>query len=321
MPAKMIFSPLSFQIRRATLGTLICLAGICLARAGDDHGQPIEIVPMHGAPGTNLTESLLPTRNLDNVLPGAIHPFNLYEPSQDMPEQYVPPARPLTQREQEWLDRRRNWVFMTPEELMSDTEADKILGLKDDQKDRQDKEPTTAMERYYQHLYESDRPAAANQFSDSDSGLGDKQTNSLFSVGQMDGPAHGLDSPFESPFNSRPDPGIFQPARATAFSDVFDLNTDTTTPSEETIREKKEAEAHMDAFKEMWGISQPSSSSFASSSSSSFSAAIQPVFGTASPSASSSTGPQNSSSSQDTLSSDRSMLMQHPTFNVPQRRF
>lgn len=321
MPAKMTFGLLSFHIRRATLGAFICLAGICLAHAGDDHGQPIEIVPMHGAPGTNLTESLLPTRNLDNVLPGAIHPFDLYQPSEDMPEQYVPPTRPLTQREQEWLDRRRNWVFMTPEELMSDTEADKILGLKDYQKDREEREPTTAMERYYQHLYESDHSAATNQFSDSDSGPGDKQTNSLFSVDQMDGPARGLDSPFESPFTARPDPGMFQSAQPTTFSDVFDLNTDTSTPSEETIREKKEAEAHIDAFKEMWGISQPSSSSIASSSSSSASAAVQPMFGTANPSASSSIAPQNSSSSQDTLSSDRSMLMQHPTFNVPQRRF
>lgn len=332
--AKMIFRPLISDVYRAGLAGMLCLAGACVSRAGDAQGQPVEAAPaQHAVIDTHVNEppsDSEPAKDFEKVLPGAAaQPFDSLNLSPETPAFYKPPpARPLTQREQELLDRRRDWVFMSPEELMSETENDDMLGTKDYDKTPEEKKPKTAMERYFQHLVDSDRASATNKLNDWTSETWDKETNSLFGTDQSEKRNEDAAHPFEMPSSARPDPGIFQSARPNTFSDVFDLNTDSTAPSDEAIRAQQEQQAHMEAFKQMWNIDQPAPSSLPSSPVSSgvaygagSIASVQPTTGAGSPAASAPSVQQNSSSTKNTLSSERSMLMMHPDFAAPQRRF
>jgi hypothetical protein len=180
------------------------------------------------------------------------------------------------------------------------------------------------MERYYEHLFASDRSTTTtNKFKDWTFESSDKETNSFFGGTKNDGDVNV--SPFDGLFNSRSTLEVFEPDRAATFSDVFDSNPRaTTTPNDETMRAREEEKAHMDAFKQMWDIDQPVSSSLAPAPVSSDSApgegsftGIQPVLGAASPSLSASAEPETSSSPQSPLASERanSMLMHPPQFN------
>jgi len=209
---------------------------------------------------------------------------------------------------------------MTPEELMSLPEADEMQAITNYNENPWGKKSGTAMERYYQRLVDSEHSTTTNKPGDWSSESGDNETNSVFGTEQNEN--QNVARLFDSPFMSHTDRGIFQPDRATDFSDVFDSNPDPATMSDEEIRAQKEQEAHMDAFKQLWNIDQPAASSFTSSpgSGGTFPSA-QPGLAAPNPSPSVSSAQQNPSSSQDTLSIQRSLLMQQPNFNVPQRRF
>lgn len=319
------------DLRHAGVLGLVCLAGVCILRAGDDEGRLIEIVPPHNATINTNVNGALPESgsDVDKVLRRTTHPFNLLENAQEeRPAPYKPPqARPLTQREQEWLERRKDWVFMTPEELMSDSTADEMLGIKDYDKDESDKKSSgTALERYYQHLLDSDHSAATitNKFRDWVSDSPDKDTNSIAGLDQNQNDYS--QRPFDASFNLRPGQGFFQPNRADSFADTFSFNTQNTTQSEDAILAQKEQQEHLDAFKQIWNIDQPAASPLASSPApispapvaDSFTS-VQPLFGAAAPSLNTPTSQQSSSSSQQTMSPqhDRNMLMAHPDFTVP----
>lgn len=337
MAAKMTFRPLISDIRLAGLVGL-CLAAVCISRAGDEQGRPIEVVPAHNALiNTNVNGSSPElSRDFEKLLHGTTRPFNPLDDAQEgRPAPYKPPqARPLTPREQELLDRRKDWVFMTPEELMSDTDADELLGLKDYEKNGDEKKPAgSALERYYQHLLESDHPTltATNKFRDWVSDSSENDTNSIVGIdqNQSDDPQRPYDPqrPFDNPFNSHSDPGIFQPHRENSFVDTFNLNPDNTTPSEDALRAQKEQDAQIDAFKQIWNIDQPAPSPVASSSApismapaADPFASVQPVFGAAAPSLNTPTPQQSSAPSQGPLSSQQrvnNMLARPPQFVNP----
>lgn len=328
--AKMIFRPSIVERYRAGLAGLLCLTSVCISNAGDSQGQPSDAAPAHVTINKNVNAPVSePGKSLDDAVPNWSQPNDTLNSSQDALPPYRPPvARPLTQREQEWLDRRKNWVFMTPEELMSETDADKMLGIKDYKESGEPKKPTSALERYYQHLLDADHTSTTNKTKNSRDWVSeswDNETNSTAGAGEK---ANDYYAPhfFDNPFNQRSDQGSQRP-RPDAFSDVFDLNTDTTTRSDNVDREKKELEAHMEAFKQLWDIDQPAPLALPSHSASSSAgsggalATAQPTLGTASlpTSGASAQPPQNTLTTE--RNSGTSMLMMHPSFTAPQRRF
>lgn len=300
---------------------------ICIFVAGNVLADPIEVVPAQGpAISTNINQRE-PTKNKDFevMLPQALHPFNPDDSWQDLTPDMMPPQplnRTLTPRERKLLDRRRNWVFMTPEELMSGESTEELLGMKEYNKDGTEKEPKNAMERYYEHLVESSRNTVTNQF-DKDSDSGNTLTNTVVDGGEQNGDnVH----PFDSPFTSRPSE-VFQPMQPNTFSDVFGARPDSTIPDAETIQAEKEQKMHMESFKQLWDMDQSSAPADAFNSAPGSSASgvnsfpsMQPVLGTVSPSLAGSSVHASRAVAQP-APTPKQTQPPRPNFTIPQRPF
>lgn len=234
-------------ICRAGIAGLLCVASVALARGQGPQSQSIEIVPLSGTtPDTNL-DHLQPgrTKNFENVGPRVPNSIKFEAPSTDV---LPPPHRQNlapTERENELLDRRKNWVFMTTDDMMGQAETDLSGGDRIDD----NRKSTTAMERYFQHLNDAGRPVATNQITKVDSDPWMRATNSLTTDGIRSS---------DSVFNTM-DPGTFQPNHASAFSDIFSSSSsaDRGEPSPETVRLQQEQKEHIESFKQLWDIDQP----------------------------------------------------------------
>lgn len=318
------FKPFSLTVQRARLAVFACVAGVSFWQARTACSRPIEVVPTQGSTiSTNVNQSERPRKDFTSMMPG---PRRSWIPgdSQDAiaPSMMPPPSNQrLSAREKELLDRRRNWVFMTPDELMSGKEPGEMLGIKEYDKYGNEKEPMTAMERYYEHLLAPDRSSATNQFGKTDSDSWDKETNALTGAQQTDDKAH----PFDSPFNNSPAQEVFRPMRPTSFSDVFGTSSGDNNPDDpETIRVRREQESHMDSFKQLWDMGQPagaaSGPAFGNSASSpSAFPSVQPVLGTATPSLSSSAS--RSGTTAQSSAAPFHATPAPPSFTMPPRRF
>jgi hypothetical protein len=122
------------------------------------------------------------------------------------------------------------------------------------------------MQRYYQHLYDSDQAMGTNQLGKLDSSDRNTGTNSPGSAFQN--PAGDAGS-VPSPFNTISDSDAFRSVGHTVFSDIFGSDTGNSTPSPESVRLKAEQKTHMDDFKELWNIDQPSAAPISASTPSS----------------------------------------------------
>jgi hypothetical protein len=305
------------------------LLGVCVFIAGNVLGEPIEIVPTQGSTiSTNINQGQPVKKDFESMVPGVTHRFN---PDDFMPEAtpaLKPPAatRTLTAREKELLDRRRNWVFMTPEELISGESSEGKLGMKQYDKDGNEKEPMTAMERYYEHLIEPGRNMFTNQFG-KDSDSWNRATNTTASGEENGDNTH----PFESWVNSSPAHDVFRPMRPSSFSDVFGTSPDSTLQDPAIIAAEKEQKAHMESFKQLWEIDQPSVPAASVSGSGIWGANIsgsgtgafpsmQPVMGTVSSSVFGSSGRANGASTPPAPTPVHAPPPR-PNFTMPQRQF
>jgi hypothetical protein len=308
-------------ICRIAFAGIIFLTSAVVSRGG----EPIEIVPPRGsAMGTNIERSQpFETKDFENMGPHAPHSFHLPDGSPALPP--PPPQRvnPPTEREKELLDLRKNWVFMTPDDMVGQAESDLSGGVLGKEKDGSEKKATTAMERFYQRLYDSDRPAATNQTGKLDSDSWSATTNSV--VGDSARPGDGL-------FSTPSDIGVFQPAHANTFSDTFGSSRDTAQPSAETIRLQEAQKEHMESFKQLWDIDQPASPPPSVSADVPVPNSPSPIFGAA-PGGQPSINTFNSSlgglSGQapatapvlPTITSSRNVVPPHSDFAPPQREF
>jgi hypothetical protein len=327
----MSFRAFSLDTGRAALLGLFCLSICSVSRAGDMTPQHIEIVPLHHSAtngGVNLSRPA-ETKNFDNMYSGAEHPFK----PDDSLQGVLPPPRPpqqtapLTRQQQMLLDRRRNWVFMTPEELLLGNNSDNPLSRKEYDRDSQDKNPSTAMERYLQRLYNSDHQAATNQADQRDSDPFSK-TNSIFGDSKQDDktadPTHPFDS---SPFDSHPNPGIFQPLRPAASEDIFGLKNGSSASDADDLQAQQQQQAHIESFKQLWNIDQPSASSGGSfstpdraSSASGSLGGMQPVYHPPAPTVSSQPSPASVSATPQPINTPPPPP-QHLDFSIPRRSF
>jgi hypothetical protein len=249
----MSFRPFSLDVSRGGLALFVFLACVGVSRAEDAAKRSIEIVPLRGTKMNTNANQFQPadTQNLTPLFPSVPHSFEQPAATVELPpprQQTVTPSA----REREMMDRRKNWVFMTPEDFSGESSAKDISNTGDD-KDAHGNRPTSAMERYYQHLYDSERATATNQFNKVDKDRWNAGTNSA-GPGLQNSSGAGF---VTSPFNTVPDAEVFRSARPNVFSDIFGSDTDTGTPSPESVRLKAEQKAHMDDFKELWNIGQP----------------------------------------------------------------
>jgi hypothetical protein len=309
------------NICRASIAGLLFLALAGVVRGGEG-ARNIEVVPMHNtAMDTNFDQlSRADRQTFENWAPRAASRATV----QPQPKgALIPPPRPQsaepTQRERELMDRRRNWVFLTPEEYLSNGE--KNLGVEEFDKDGADNKSTmTAMQRYYQRLYDADHAPATNLLSKADSG----HTN-LITGGLRNTEAGSF---LDNPFSTTPDAGIFDPGKTHSFADVFGSQDNPALRSPESIRLEADQKARMDSFKQLWNIDQPAVATVASPVSGPIQ--TESLFGNSSGSLQPALSPVSSSAGGSSIrpqapqplgSTDRTPAPPRSTFAPPQRPF
>lgn len=247
----MSFRPFNWEICRASVAGAFFLACIAISRGGDFQTQSTEIsLSADSNQDTNTTQLQLgDSPSSQFFLPHAPNTFRMPNRPANLP----PPRPQVTissDKEKELLDRRKNWVFMTPEEMMgTDPESQKDSDSPDGKYDKNGQEKVTVMERYYQRLYDSDHEQkTTNQLNKFDADSWTK-TSSAFDPADN---RQGI-----GPFNSTPDLGVFQQTHTGNSQGIFGGGRNVPALTPEEVRLKAEQDAHMESFKQLWNIDQP----------------------------------------------------------------
>jgi hypothetical protein len=187
------------RLYAALLGIVLsCLAtGTTFAQ----RGQPIEFSsPQSGVMVSNLNQLRAKQSGQKQLEEDLSRPFESFNPDNSLgpvfTAPYRPPTRPRipTKQEKERDDLRKNWVFMNPDDLSKGPSPEKIFGLKDYDKNGEEKKSLTAAEKYFQNLER--KRGAANDGTD-DPGINeDKNAFSSFrSTDRLDTLGENADKP------------------------------------------------------------------------------------------------------------------------------
>jgi hypothetical protein len=238
----MSFRLCTLQVCRATVTLALTGLLVCSARAAErQRGRPIEFsVPRSGEVTTNLHQLTNKKDGLRQLEEDLYKPLQSFTPKSSLEGVVAPSVRPpapsvmQNKRVKELLERRKNWVFMTPEDLVGGPTVDEILKTPQFGADGQEKKDLPAFERYYQRL------AAKRPAMNKPTQAGDDE---LFGAPRKSNPQDNLASPDDSdlPSGLRESAEalkkLFEPggndspfARATAhsdFSDTFGLGANT----------------------------------------------------------------------------------------------
>jgi hypothetical protein len=306
---------------------MACLAFAWASRAGGEGTRSIEIVPFSGAAmDTNFEQSA--QDNLQTFKawePTAPHPYK--SPATTSANSRMTPLMPrpqqpvLSKEQQELLERRRNWIYMTPEDYASPTGKEE----KDPTKPESEEEKNmTSMERFFQRMDNSQKVAVTNQ-------SGKMNGDRLAGTGNsLNNPSRNTDNMFgQSPFAASPQAGVFQPLQNNDLRSVFDSDNGVKTPSPEEVRMQAEQKAHLEAYKQIWNIDQsPATTPLTTPAPGPIDSA--PLFGVSAPAMSSPfnaanpASPINSSTPQPTARPvivPRVTAPPHSDFAAPQRPF
>ena len=269
--ANVSFRPFNATIWRAAITGWVCLAFAGAARAGEG-ARNIEVVPFHDASiNTNLEQPEQNNQSFKSWAPTAPDTMKQAERAPRMAN--MPRPQSLSKQEQQLQDRRRNWVFATPEDESTDKTERSLLGLDNDN------DNLTAMERYYYRLEQSGRSTVTNGASLAPNRYG-AQTNSYAGALRPAEPGSFGETPFR---DMARDTGVFQQSDAGNVSArAFGNNGVKPVLSPEEVRIQTEQKSHMDSFKQLWNIDQaPAATPIVAPASGPIDSA--PLFGASSP--------------------------------------
>jgi len=139
----------------------------CSAQTGGrQRGRPIEFSePRSDEVMTNLHQLTIKKDGLKEMEEGLYRPLPSSTSQSSLDGVAAPlPSGPAptviqSQRVKELLERRKNWVFMRPEDLLAEPTLGETLQAPEYGKDGREKQPVKALERYYERLA-TKRPAA-----------------------------------------------------------------------------------------------------------------------------------------------------------------
>ena len=139
----------------AVTGLLVCSAHA----GGKGRGRPIEFsVPKGEEVSTNLHQFATKRDGLKDLEEELYQPLQSFSPRSSLEGVAAPPPRapvgPAVQskRVKELLERRKNWVFMTPEDLLAAPTIEDILKSPQFGLDGQERKERPVFERYYRRL-------------------------------------------------------------------------------------------------------------------------------------------------------------------------
>jgi hypothetical protein len=252
---------------------LFCLAafvgGSLAASAGADEQQP---APPAAAPKSASVQTpapeTTPKKNdgLKRLEQDLFKPFRGFSSDDSLdgvrnPSFSAPaPNAPQSKHAKELMDRRKNWAFMTPEELITGKakeDPSETQGKSDEEKEKSLLSP---IERYYQSLY-LHKPPAKNSPGKSLSGT-EKEKSAFDPAGYQDDPGSGSSSSVDENHRtakksfdtksfdttSGKTPAV-QPKQSGFFPDVFALERPKPSSEEEAIDK-----ARLESYKRSLGL-------------------------------------------------------------------
>lgn len=133
---------------------------LCRAAAADrPPGKTIEFSePKSPEVLTNLNELGSRKDSLRQLEEDLYRPLQGFSPRSSLDGVFAPPARPpgapviQSKRVRELLERRKNWIFMTPEDLTMELTPEEIFKLPQYGEDGQEQKRGPSLERYYQNM-------------------------------------------------------------------------------------------------------------------------------------------------------------------------
>jgi hypothetical protein len=150
----------SLQVWLAT-ATMV-LSGLLAGNAQTarkERGRPIEFsLPKSDEVTTNLQQLTSKKDSLKQLEEDLYKPLESFRPESSLDGVVAPPPRtpsapPIqSKRVKELLERRKNWVFMRPEDLVSEPTIEDVLKTPQIGPDGQEKKELPAIERYYHRL-------------------------------------------------------------------------------------------------------------------------------------------------------------------------
>lgn len=259
------------RLTRSTLAVLAALVLQVAGARGDEkkaEAQPDNQGPKNSVPPTN-SSSFKPTQSgLKQLEQDLFKPFETTAPKSSLDGAFVPPmpatspSAPAVQNKKakELFERRRDWVFETPEEIISTPSTDDMLNRRNNEKNDEDKSTMSPLERFYERLYNKDKKDKKD-LAHTKGNKRDKSYDSQKSAMLSDDSDSDDDS--DLPANVRDAQRemrkLFAPKErkeeasdapnANLFSDVFGVSK--ATPSRGEIEAQRE---RMDRYKELLGF-------------------------------------------------------------------
>jgi hypothetical protein len=238
--------------------------GICGVRADEKKPETESLGSRSGNVITN-SSSFKPKQNgLRQLEQDLFRPFETLAPKGSLDGAFVPsmpapqPAAPSVQskRAKELLERRRDWVFETPDEILAGVSSDDKSNRRDQDKEGDDKLKLSPLERFYDRLYNKEKKGPTQKGHKRDL-LSDSRKSGLLSDDSE------ADDDADLPFGiretqremkkllvprDRKEDSSTEPSRS-GFSDIFGLGKNTR--SREEIEMQKQ---RMDRYKELVGL-------------------------------------------------------------------
>src|SRR5436190_5039139 len=202
---------------------------------------------------TNSSSKSFEAHGLKELEQSLFRPFRSLEPetSLDGILESRPQRPPVSnKRTKEMMERRKNWAFMTPEEIVTGKSPDDSSDAQGLGKDQDDSKLLSPMDRYFQRLYGQDRPKNKDNQRGAKNDLFGSSGSKLDDAEDQEGSSAGLpESVRETQRNLKKSRGAngkedLETRRSSSgfFADVFALERKKPTPEEEkTERERMEA--------------------------------------------------------------------------------
>lgn len=184
------------------IGVVTASSGILVSNAaagGADRGRSIGFsTPKSDELSTNLHQLTSKKDSLKQLEEDAYKTFQAFTPGGSLDAVAVNPIRPPatpavpSKRLKEKLDRQKNLLWMTPDDLMAKTSVEEILKVKEYGPDGREKNDKPSMERFYDHMGDQTKTKPANSFNSLVSN-DDEEATSLFGSKQPHDRALGSD--------------------------------------------------------------------------------------------------------------------------------
>jgi hypothetical protein len=241
--------------------------GICSVRADDAKGkQPSEsLAAKSSSISTNLPAAKPNQNGLKQLEQDLFKPFETIAPKgsldggyvlQQSPESSAPPPAIQNKRLKDLMERRRDWVFESPEEILDTATTHDAMNARENGKESSENSKLSPLERFYERLYNKDTKESTRKGSKRDEYFnslkpanlsndaeGDDDSDLPLSIRETQREMRKLLAPKERNGNSADNPDRI------GFSDVFGLGKNS--QSRQDVEMQRE---RLDRYKELVGL-------------------------------------------------------------------